>query len=54
MFPKNGTVGGETVWQIRGIVSNTIGKSGVCDPTYYGIFTDVAKYLDWIKYNVEE
>ncbi|KAG5880881.1 Chymotrypsinogen B2 [Gonioctena quinquepunctata] len=50
VFRKDGTTGANTVWQLRGIVSNTVAKEGrVCDPNYYVIFTDVAKYLDWIK-----
>nr|XP_023012927.1 uncharacterized protein LOC111502961 [Leptinotarsa decemlineata] len=50
VFRKRSTSGGSTVWQIRGIVSNTIAKEGrVCDPNYYVIFTDVAKYVEWIK-----
>ncbi|KAJ8971170.1 hypothetical protein NQ317_013365 [Molorchus minor] len=49
IFPKTGTSGVDTVWELRGIVSNTFGKDGICDPDYYVIFTDAAKYLDWIK-----
>ncbi|CAH1275702.1 unnamed protein product [Diabrotica balteata] len=43
-FPKTGS----NVWQLRGIVSNTVAKQGTCDPNYYVIFTDVAQYLEWI------
>lgn len=50
VFPKPGTSGPNTVWEIRGIVSNTVPKpDNTCDPAYYVIFTDVAKYLDWIQ-----
>ncbi|XP_050502498.1 chymotrypsin-C-like [Diabrotica virgifera virgifera] len=44
-FPKTGS----NVWQLRGIVSNTVAKQDTCDPKYYVIFTDVAKYLEWIS-----
>lgn len=39
------------VWQLRGIVSVGAVKprSKVCDPGHFVIFTDVTKYLVWIK-----
>lgn len=38
------------VWQLRGIVSVGVSsQKHICDPMNYVIFTDVAKYLDWIK-----
>ncbi|XP_076254544.1 limulus clotting factor C-like isoform X1 [Rhynchophorus ferrugineus] len=53
VFPKEGTSGADTVWQIRGIVSVSIPLQGhgTCDPSNYMIFTDVAKHLAWIKRN---
>lgn len=38
-------------WMIRGIVSAglTNGKNGQCILTEYIIFTDVAKFLPWIR-----
>uniref|UniRef100_A0A182N6R8 Peptidase S1 domain-containing protein n=1 Tax=Anopheles dirus TaxID=7168 RepID=A0A182N6R8_9DIPT len=56
--PCNGDSGGgmffnySDVWYIRGLVSFTkpqSGTSNMCDPKEYTIFTDVAKYLDWMK-----
>lgn len=43
-FEENG------VYYIRGIVSSAISAQyGVCNPNEYVIFTDVARYLHWIK-----
>lgn len=38
-------------WQLRGIVSVGAVTPGtlICHPSHYTIFTDVAKYLDWIR-----
>lgn len=47
-FPKNDTNGTNTVWQLKGIVSNTVGIQNICDPTRYVIFTDASKFLEWI------
>ncbi|XP_061503401.1 prostasin [Anopheles gambiae] len=54
--PCNGDSGGGLfleiggVWYVRGIVSFAPNLDGVpkCDSTQYTVFTDVAKYLDWI------
>lgn len=52
-FQKRNSNPTKPTWQLRGIVSNTVPKEGfVCDPLYYVIFTDVAKYLEWIKNNM--
>ncbi|XP_055697780.1 chymotrypsin-like protease CTRL-1 [Phlebotomus papatasi] len=39
------------VWRIRGIVSLSIRRrdKAICNPKHYVLFTDVAKYLSWIK-----
>lgn len=39
------------LYRLRGIVSLTVSRSdkNVCDPMQYVIFTDAAKYLDWIN-----
>jgi hypothetical protein len=56
VFPKSGTSGHNTVWQIRGIVSVGVALQGqgVCDPRHYIVFTDVAKHSDWIKQVMKE
>ncbi|XP_050356542.1 chymotrypsin-like elastase family member 2A [Nymphalis io] len=38
-------------WYVRGIVSASLsrGDAAICDPNSYAIFTDVSKYLTWIK-----
>ncbi|XP_050441515.1 uncharacterized protein LOC126846270 [Adelges cooleyi] len=56
----NGDSGGGMVfaknnrWFLRGIVSITVAKEGlrVCDTKHYVVFTDVSKYLDFIKKNI--
>ncbi|XP_057658801.1 chymotrypsin-like protease CTRL-1 isoform X1 [Diorhabda carinulata] len=48
IFPKNDTNGTNTVWQLKGIVSNTVGIQNICDSTKYVIFTDVPKFFSWI------
>uniref|UniRef100_A0A182ISK8 Peptidase S1 domain-containing protein n=1 Tax=Anopheles atroparvus TaxID=41427 RepID=A0A182ISK8_ANOAO len=53
----NGDSGGgmffeyDGVWYVRGLVSFIPGLNGQakCDPYQYTVFTDVAKYLDWIQ-----
>ncbi|XP_072382323.1 uncharacterized protein [Diabrotica undecimpunctata] len=51
VFPKKSLSGQNPVWQIRGIVSVGVAlqTEGICDTSQYVIFTDVAKYLPWIK-----
>ncbi|CAG9831457.1 unnamed protein product [Diabrotica balteata] len=51
VFPKRSSSGQNPVWQIRGIVSVGVAlqTEGICDTSQYVIFTDVAKYLPWIK-----
>ncbi|XP_025407941.1 serine proteinase stubble-like isoform X2 [Sipha flava] len=56
----NGDSGGGMVfkknsrWYLRGIVSITVAKEGqrVCDTKHYVVFTDVAKYHDFISKNM--
>jgi hypothetical protein len=58
--PCNGDSGGAMVfnrsglWYLRGIVSLSVAKEGpsFCDPRYYVIFTDVAKFSDFIQRNL--
>ncbi|KAJ8708464.1 hypothetical protein PYW07_010589 [Mythimna separata] len=42
-------------WYIRGIISfsKKIFYTNICDPTQYTIFTDVAKYWDWLSKYLE-
>ncbi|XP_068624117.1 chymotrypsin-like elastase family member 2B [Battus philenor] len=42
-------------WFLKGIVSLTVSKreARICDPTQYVVFTDVAKYKEWICKYVE-
>jgi hypothetical protein len=41
----------DSAWYLRGIVSITVARDGlrVCDTKHYVVFTDVAKYLGWIR-----
>ncbi|CAH1132378.1 unnamed protein product [Ceutorhynchus assimilis] len=54
VFKRPGTSGENTIWQLRGLVSLGVVKQTqtICDPKQYSIFTDVAKYLSWIKDNI--
>lgn len=48
-FDDNGT------YRLRGIVSLAKTRNGVekyCDPHEYIVFTDAARYLDWIRNNL--
>lgn len=50
VFPKASSTEEQPLWQIRGIVSLSAALQGAkCDTSHYIIFTDVAKYLDWIR-----
>lgn len=40
-------------YTIIGIISAAIQKDNQCDPDYYAIFTNVAKFLVWIKETAE-
>uniref|UniRef100_A0A4Y0BH28 Single Kunitz protease inhibitor n=1 Tax=Anopheles funestus TaxID=62324 RepID=A0A4Y0BH28_ANOFN len=54
--PCNGDSGGgfvfnnDGVWCVRGIVSFTsaLNDTNICDPQQYVVYTDVAKYIDWL------
>ena len=41
-------------WYVKGIVSVTIARDDVaiCDPEQYVVFTDVAKYSQWIENHI--
>lgn len=52
VFPKTGTSGQNSVWQLRGVVSLSAALQNekvVCDTSNYIVFTDVAKHLDWVR-----
>ncbi|KAJ8963549.1 hypothetical protein NQ314_005554 [Rhamnusium bicolor] len=51
IFPKAGSDSNNPVWQIRGLVSISVALQDTfkCDSKHYVVFTDIAKYLDWIK-----
>lgn len=59
--PCNGDSGGglmferDSSWYLRGIISVSVGKDGqnVCDPYHYIIFTDVPKYMDFIRHHIQ-
>lgn len=43
------------VWHLRGLVSLGLSKDNeaVCDPNHFVVFTDLAKFLPWIRENIE-
>lgn len=51
MIPKSGADKNNPVWQIRGLVSISVALQNRfrCDSSHYVVFTDVAKYLDFVK-----
>ncbi|KAJ8956093.1 hypothetical protein NQ318_016546 [Aromia moschata] len=51
VFPKTGSNPQNPIWQLRGLVSISVALQNQvrCDSKHYVVFTDVAKYLDWIK-----
>ncbi|RZC34687.1 limulus clotting factor C-like [Asbolus verrucosus] len=51
VFPKSNTNPNNPIWQLRGLVSISVALQNQlkCDSSHYVVFTDVAKYLDWIR-----
>ncbi|KRT86291.1 Trypsin, partial [Oryctes borbonicus] len=51
VFPKNTGNPNKKAYQLRGMVSVSVALQNEfkCDPTHYVVFTDVAKYLNFIK-----
>lgn len=44
------------LYQLRGIISLSVSlkdEPTICNPQHYVVFTDAAKYLDWIRENSE-
>lgn len=50
-FPRPNSPIENPVWQIRGMVSISVALQNQfkCDASHYVVFTDIAKYLDWVK-----
>ncbi|KAK4878779.1 hypothetical protein RN001_011285 [Aquatica leii] len=47
VFPKQSD---NSVFQLRGLVSISIAlRTQFCDTSHYVVFTDISKYLDWIR-----
>lgn len=51
VFPKPNSNRNNPIWQLRGLVSISVALQNQfrCDATHYVVFTDVAKYLDFIR-----
>ncbi|CAG9831444.1 unnamed protein product [Diabrotica balteata] len=51
VFPKRGSDPNNPIWEIRGMVSISVALQNQfrCDSSHYVVFTDIAKYLDWIN-----
>ncbi|GLV36952.1 uncharacterized protein CBL_02213 [Carabus blaptoides fortunei] len=51
VFPKTNSNPNQPIWHIRGVVSISVALQSefICDTSHYAIFTDVAKYLQWIR-----
>lgn len=51
VLQKAGGTREKVVWQIRGLVTISVALQNrfKCDASHYVVFTDVAKFLDWIK-----
>lgn len=55
VFPRNSS-DGSVSWMLRGVVSLSKPKGPnqpMCDPTNFVVFTDAAKYLDWIQNHIK-
>lgn len=50
MFAKPNSPMENPVWQIRGMVSISVALQNQfkCDASHYVVFTDIAKYQDWV------
>nr|CAD7414853.1 unnamed protein product [Timema poppensis] len=42
---------GSDLWHLRGLVSISVSQENkrICDTSHYVVFTDIAKYLEWIQ-----
>ncbi|CAG9770447.1 unnamed protein product [Ceutorhynchus assimilis] len=56
VLPKNGSDKHNPVWQIRGLVSISVALQNKfrCDSSHYVVFTDVAKFMDFIDYAMKQ
>lgn len=50
VFPKSNSNPQTPRWQLRGLVSISVALQNQfkCDASHFVVFTDAAKYLDWI------
>ncbi|KAG5880886.1 hypothetical protein JTB14_001462 [Gonioctena quinquepunctata] len=55
VFPKTGSNPNNPIWELRGMVSISVALQNQfkCDSSHYVVFTDVAKYFNWIKKALE-
>ncbi|KAF2882841.1 hypothetical protein ILUMI_23353 [Ignelater luminosus] len=55
VFPKSNSDIQNPRWQLRGLVSISVALQNYfkCDETHYAVFTDAAKYLDWIRKSIK-
>jgi len=56
VFPKPNSNPKRPRWQIRGLVSISVALQNQfkCDTSHYVVFTDSAKYLDWIRKTMQK
>lgn len=55
VFPQSNSSDYNPRWQLRGIVSVSVPSENqnICDVLHYVVFTDVAKYLVWIRESMQ-
>nr|CAI5862591.1 unnamed protein product [Callosobruchus analis] len=53
VFPKPNSSPINPKWQLRGLVSLAKGLQSRCDTHHFAVFTDIAKYLGWIRNTVK-
>lgn len=58
VFPKRDQQSKSVRWYLRGLISIGVGLQNTskvsCDTNNYVIFTDVAKYVNWIKQSLKQ
>ncbi|CAH1991230.1 unnamed protein product [Acanthoscelides obtectus] len=53
VLPKPNSNPMNPVWQLRGLVSLAKGFQSSCDTHHFAVFTDIAKYLGWIRHTLK-